>query len=716
MTIRPRFSTLHAMASYGAVLLAALYFLMPWQPDIGFGLDYAWAMVLNLVHEKQLQFGLDVLFTYGSWGFVEQGHYYPATRQLVLILNALIITLWATSVWLAVGHWFARPRWWRAMVLILLVVVSLLSTPWFSIVFTTGFMMAMVPCQLRLTRLMTHRDSYAWRHRLKLAAGWTGLMVFAGVVSHMKLTYNVVMLGCVGAMILTLITRASSASSAENSGVRRVRKVWLTAAWLLGVYVMTWMIAWVGMGQSLAHVPAYFKGARQIISSYGDAMGYPGPWWQGIELFVVVLAVFAAAVRMIIVRGLSPANRKASGRRLMLAFRITAATGLLFIAFKSAIVRQGDGHFSLVATVLTGISLLIASSFVNDFVRRRPGPSGGVTRRQSAIISGVLIALALAGCMTMNLVHSGGPVRYVSMALQVSRWHDMVTFLQHGDAHIRPLWQHEMSQVRQELPWGSYELTTDIYPTRLDLGVWSDYPLSLRPTLQSYVAANDTLLRMNANHLLGHDAPKQIILMQGETVDGQYPAFSDSLSWPVLLTQYDVTKLAGNAVILKRNTQPRQVSLISIGSQTIKMGEGALVPPVPQGAQGIWATMKLKPSKWGMLRGVFYKRPVLEMKMIFMDGSQQEARFMPLVSSAGFLLSPKIEFGPQWLPFATGGTGGAGISEAQAKAFLQRSTLKAIKIIPYKGVLDWPSYEQGIEVEYWGFAFEPQPMRIEAGR
>lgn len=103
MALRSCLSCCRSALAYVVLLVAALYLLMPWQPAVSMGLDYAWGLVLNVVHEQEMQFGRDVVFNYGPWGFVEQALYYPATRKLVLVFNALLIVLWTLSMWLAAG-------------------------------------------------------------------------------------------------------------------------------------------------------------------------------------------------------------------------------------------------------------------------------------------------------------------------------------------------------------------------------------------------------------------------------------------------------------------------------------------------------------------------------------------------------------------------------------------------------------------------------------
>lgn len=692
--------------AYGGLLLFALFLLMPWQPAIGRGLDYAWALSLNLAYEQGLQFGRDAIFTYGPWGFVEQAMYYPGTRALVLVLNAFLIVLWATSVWLATVHWMGRQNGCRALAICSVIGASMLVNPWFTLVFSTGFMIAIMPCRMSLRWDALRKRSCTRCYRISLMLGWTGLMIFAGVASQMKLTYNVLLAACIGVMVLAIL-----AETISKPGGRRSR-LWV-AVWLPAVYVITWLVAWVGIGQHLSGIGSYIKKGKEIITSYGDAMSYPGPWWQGLELFLVAICVFGLAVRVIQFTISSHVKEDNLQRRLLWAIRLAGAGGILFVVFKSAIIRQGDGHFTLVNGVFWGITLVCIFSLIGIAIRKWRLSRVNHNRQlfwKNSIISCALIAPAVAGCIVMNLVHGHGPGQYFRTVISIDRWHTMAMFLHDGDATLAAQWQEKRDAFRHQLSWGSLDLTTDIYPTRLDIGILAQYPMALRPTLQGYAAANKTLLRMNADHLLDVNAPQQIVLMDEPPVDHQYPAFSDSLSWPWLLTHYDLVQQKNDDLVLLRNDHPRQMRMELMGSEAIQLNKGALVPPVPPGAQGIWATITLKPSFWGKLRGVFYKRPVMIMDIILMDDSRHQARFMPNVASAGFLLSPKIQFGPPWIAFASGGMINSPTAIKGAHALMQKNQIKAIRITPIEGVLDWPSYEDDIQVEYWRFDFVPQPL------
>jgi hypothetical protein len=52
-------------------------------------LDCAWVQVLHDAFARHLQFGRDIVFTYGPWGFLARG-YYPATYPVAVIVWCLL--------------------------------------------------------------------------------------------------------------------------------------------------------------------------------------------------------------------------------------------------------------------------------------------------------------------------------------------------------------------------------------------------------------------------------------------------------------------------------------------------------------------------------------------------------------------------------------------------------------------------------------------------
>lgn len=111
---------------------------------------------------------------------------------------------------------------------------------------------------------------------------------------------------------------------------------------------------------------------------------------------------------------------------------------------------------------------------------------------------GSFIVLALAGCITTSVMHGSGPGQYLRAALQGQRLVAMWTFMCHGDAQLDAFWRQKQQVTQEHLAWGSYDLTTDIHPTSLDLGIWSGYRNEIEVTYWGFYVEPQPLYAGNA--------------------------------------------------------------------------------------------------------------------------------------------------------------------------------------------------------------------------
>ena len=78
---------------------------------------------------------------------------------------------------------------------------------------------------------------------------------------------------------------------------------------------------------------------------------------------------------------------------------------------------------------------------------------------------------------------------------------------------------------------------------------------------------------MNAAHLRS-DRAADHILFDVWTIDGRFPTQDDSLSWPELLTRYDIKRVAGRYILMKKSVTPRHYELTPITETVAKFDEG----------------------------------------------------------------------------------------------------------------------------------------------
>lgn len=648
----------------------AMVWLMPWRPVVSSNTDYAWTLALQVAHQQGLQFGREIIFTYGPWAFVEVATYHPSTRLTALVTSVVLILAWSGSIWLACGRWLAGNVWVRAAALALCVALSLPLNPWFGIVLTTCFLMAMswdarrvrfalAPAsqpdmsavRLRRLRLLRHQQMSA-------LAGWGVLLVVAGLLAHMKHPYLVALTGVVGAMTLQAAT------------ARR----WAVMLAAPAVYLSSWLVFWLLAGQSMQGLGDHLVSIRHILATYGDAMSYPGKSshvWVFLGCVALVLALAIGCTR---------------GQALIRLWKTLAAAGLLFILFKSAITRQLPEHYAIVIGPLLTMTL---ACWVHLW--SQPG------RRWQPRVAGSLAGATVVGLL---LCISSNPHQRLRAAVDPGRAEQVADFLLHGDKTVKEQWASGVQITKDLLNVGPIELTTDQYLTRLDIPIKLGVPMSFRPTLQSYIAADDYLLRRNAQHLESSRAPQRILLTKEYRQNDYYWSFFDSLSWPLLLTRYDVVGDVGSHVVLAPALQSRQYAFGPTQTQRLMLHEWNDLPAIPPGANGLWARIHLQPTLLGQAGGVLYKRPAMEMDLLTEENRVLTYRFAPGVARAGFLLAPTIEFDRSWVYFA--------MNDPKQPRILWDQVTR-IRLRPKDEASYWPAYENEVTAEFEGFSFTPQP-------
>jgi hypothetical protein len=222
------------------LLLGLSLMSLPQAPDAR--LDGSWQEMLVRAHATGLQFGRDLLFTWGPWGFL-------CTRFHLGRLEAVPILLWQTVgqllVALALVVLTRHLAAWRR----LLFAAFVLTTQWLfqdTIFFVLIFLIVLVG-------LMEDRAGFG---RL---LGWTLVL---GFLAQLKFTYFV-------------ISAAGVLTAAACWTGRRSRQ---KAAAIVAGYGLAVLLAWVAAGQNPDNLYPYLRRSLEIASGYGDAMGVDEAW------------------------------------------------------------------------------------------------------------------------------------------------------------------------------------------------------------------------------------------------------------------------------------------------------------------------------------------------------------------------------------------------------------------------------------------------------
>jgi hypothetical protein len=164
--------------------------------------------------------------------------------------------------------------------------------------------------------------------------------------------------------------------------------------------------------------------------------------------------------------------------------------------------------------------------------------------------------------------------------------------------------------------------------------------------LVGYVATVLALLSLEryasggSAHLRSERAPDHI-LFDVWTIDDRFAAQDDSLSWPELLTRYDMTGMAGRYILMKRAVTPGQYQLTPIGETVAKFDEPIATPSMMGGP--IWVTIDVRRSLYGNIIAVLYRPAPVLLTLFTRSRRTYVGRLLPAEARAGFLLSPFVD-------------------------------------------------------------------------
>jgi hypothetical protein len=145
---------------------------------------------------------------------------------------------------------------------------------------------------------------------------------------------------------------------------------------------------------------------------------------------------------------------------------------------------------------------------------------------------------------------------------------------------------------------------------------------------------------VNAAHLRS-DRTADHIFFDVWTIDGRFAPQDDSLSWPELLTRYDIKEMAGSYILMEKSATPRQYELTPIGETVARFDEPIAVPPMMAGP--IWVRIDIRRSLWENVVAMLYRPPRVSLALVTRSGRAYGGRLLPAVTRAGFLLSPVVE-------------------------------------------------------------------------
>jgi len=572
------------------IAVAVLFFLSGYAPwRIGYPetspLDMSWLMVLKWAHAHSVDFGHNLIFTFGPWGFVIEGYDPNSYGTMVLAWTFMGAALFLGLIALA-REAKSPPPWVGA---ILLIFIAALLGP--NVTQVQDDRMFALSWVLLLVQFYAH-DRLATIAKVLLVAA----MALAG-----QIKFDMTALA-VGITVIASIDQ-----------ILKRQWPWLIG-WFLAAYVGLWLLA----GQSITSLPAFLAHSMNLAGAYTGADSLRGPT----EVRDVSLFLSCGVPALILV---AVAHwRKWTTMTLMLAG--VGFCGLL--DFKAGYVRH-DLH-EMEGTV--GLALLLI--LVSYTLWRWLDWSFKVIALAACLGSLGLAWHSYSEFDRFGLPHELG----LAFSEFPARMGTAVSWLG-GHNNQAPEYDEMVSKLRDVPGIPEPQGSVDVYPWDQAVVLAHGWDYQPRPVFQSYVAFTTELSEINAAFLRSPSAPDSI-LFDVKYIQG-FPAMEeDAASWPELLTRYDLKDARGQMLLLQKSDSPRKYQIVEGETLTAQFGDTI---DVPVRGELVWAKIDVQPSLLGRAMDALYKLPPVAMFIARGSGEVSAFRLLPDVARDGFLLSPFVD-------------------------------------------------------------------------
>jgi hypothetical protein len=550
------------------------------------GMDNAWSQVRHAAFSQHWQFGKDIVFTYGPWGFLSRG-YYPPTYPIAVTAWIILSLGFLVAGWRLARH-FSDNRLVAGLWLVGFTAAA--SIPAGDDI--NARLVAWGLLLLFLHFFVEEGPLTPTQALLVVSLSWLSLVKFTGLMETV--------------LVVAVI--------AADSLLRHRRFPWIVPLWAASL-----LFFWVMAGQHLSSFGPYLCNSWRITSGYAEAVMLTGKTEARDAVGFLLIGALLCMLT----------GRVAWARRRFFGVLPLAGLGIiLFIVFKLGYVRN-DRHETAPVMALVLISLAcLAVAW--------PG-----NKRAAGAASCLLIASTLFASSVFNYWFPGNGLGK-QLAGTFSIYNLFAPFAGPYTGYLRSNYEKDLASERKAHPLPPIAGNADLYSYEQTILFAHALPYQPRPIIQSYSAYTPELAAMNAAHLRSARAASNI-LFAVQPLDGRFPSLDDGLSWPELLTLYDLKGRSddgGRFLLLTRAAVPREFRLIPLRNTAARFGEPVILPGATDGP--VWVEIEIKKTLLGTVVSTLYKQPVLMLTVSLPDHTERRYRIVPGMAGGGFLLSPLI--------------------------------------------------------------------------
>jgi hypothetical protein len=565
------------------VLLTIGIFTFPKSPSPG--LDPSWRMAMGYFYEKGLQFGQDVIFTYGPLGFI-MAKTFSGFQFWSLIVGQLLLALVSSAVILRQG--LRLPGAVNRLVYFLFFFV-------FAMLYEDAMhMIVLTILGYDLLRSLETSD------RLQLG------LIAAVLAAYAQIKFT----DCLLAAFIVVI------SVGYGLSLRRP----VQAAWIGVTFILVYLAIWLGCHQELANLPAYFRVSWEISDGYQWAMAIPSPFaafWKGL-LVLLVIATYGISHLF-----LNPNKPRAWANSLLLG-------AYIYLNWKHGFVRA-DGH--MIGFFFCAILPLVSYPVLLDDPDRFR-----FAHRWTFVVTLVLSICALENALE-GCVHS-------SLGWMEDKiWGNVVRTINWQDTRQAYRDQLSVARAGADLPQTRKVIgnaTVDVLGSEQSMAIFNQFNYRPRPVFQGYSTYLPVLARLNGDFFASDRAP-DFVLMRMESIDGRFMMMDDAQVMVLLPYRYEYVLSEKSFQLWRRLPAPFDPARLV--PKTIRAEEAAINQTVKVEdllGKPTWVTIDLPTSLLGKIRSFFYKLPEVRLNILENSGGDHDYPLPLPMGRNGFVLNPII--------------------------------------------------------------------------
>lgn len=576
------------------VLLALVIYTFPFFPTNE--LDASWRMVLGKAFHDRLQFGVDLVFTYGPLGFLMGKTYSGLYYKVFLVWQAAEALIFGALIFRQ-GLRLTGYRRYIYFAFFILLGASYDDALQQIVIGLMGF------------ELLRRSDE-----KLRVVPALFGTLVaFLGLIKFTNFMLGAIFVVCIAGLHLWRGRRSDA--------------LWV-AGWFAGPYLLGWVLC----GQSVLNLPDYFYNSWEISQGYQETMGIPTPP-EGLIAGLVTVAF----VSVYLLGYFSRLADRARATATALAFG-----AYVFLNWKHGFVRA-DGHMIgfFYAVMVPAISFPL---LLDDGERLRRWQGALTAALAVSCIAGVGVAIPglMRGILHFAQERAFGSAEKLLTPRATRELYDYKLHLERT--------YFELPNIHAIVGQG----TIDVFGFELAVALYNDFNYRPRPVIQSYSAYRPHLSRLNLKFYASDRAP-DYVLFKLQTIDRRLVTFDDAEVLSLLVHRYEYVTTEKGLQLWRRKPGPfsrGQIAPHAIRTSVLAPGQPFLAEDLVD--RHLWATVDLKPSLLGRLRGFLYKLPIVTLRIETTQGTKLDYRLPLPQGRTGFIINPVVEDLISYMHFAGG--------------------------------------------------------------